>query len=202
MRPNHSVPKTRSHSTGFSISAQSSGRETARVDAGAIGDQRKDYKAMNDYSLFYRCRSQHFALVLVALTSVSTAFAEEIQVGRYATVRAVPTLAQVNLLSAPVRVQFPESVVTVGQAVEYLLQSSGYRLAPEAVAEPFRAVLLVLPLPEPHRTLGPMPLQIALETLAGPAYRLVEDPVHRLVTFERCGPIEPGPSATPSFEAR
>jgi type IV pili sensor histidine kinase/response regulator len=31
-----------------------------------------------------------------------------------------------------------------------------------------------------------MPLKRALETLAGPAFRLVEDPVHRLVAFERC----------------
>ena len=29
-------------------------------------------------------------------------------------------------------------------------------------------------------------LRDALETLAGPAFYLVQDPVHRLVTFERC----------------
>ena len=32
-----------------------------------------------------------------------------------------------------------------------------------------------------------MPLHDALETLGGPAFRLVEDPLHRLVSFERCG---------------
>jgi type IV pili sensor histidine kinase/response regulator len=31
-----------------------------------------------------------------------------------------------------------------------------------------------------------MMLLDALETLAGPAFHLVQDPVHRLVTFERC----------------
>ena len=126
------------------------------------------------------------------LITVSGTFADEVQVGRYATVQAVPTSAQVNLLSAMVRVQFPASVVSVGQAVEHLLQPSGYRLASESAADPFRRTLLNLPLPEPHRVLGPMPLQTALETLAGPAYRLVEDPVHRLVSFERCGPGDYG----------
>ena len=48
--------------------------------------------------------------------------------------------------------------------------------------------LFALPLPEVHRQLGPMSLQQALETLAGPAFQLVEDPVHRLVAFERCAP--------------
>ncbi len=136
-------------------------------------------------------RTLPIALALAAITHMPTAHAEEVQVGRYATVRAVPTLAQINLLAAPVTVQFPGSVDTVGQAVAHLLRPSGYRLAAEAVAEPARAMLLRLPLPAAHRTLGPMPLQSALETLAGPAYRLAEDPVHRLVSFERCSPSRP-----------
>lgn len=141
-------------------------------------------------------------LMLVGVAVSPCLLAEEVQVGRYATVRAVPTSAQVNLLSAMVSVQFPASVVTVGQAVDYLLQPSGYRLAFEAAADSSREILLELPLPEPHRALGPMPLQAALETLAGPAFRLVEDPVHRLVSFERCGPVEYGPWAGTNTEAR
>jgi type IV pili sensor histidine kinase/response regulator len=47
-----------------------------------------------------------------------------------------------------------------------------------------------------------MSLQSALETLAGPAFRLVEDPVHRLVTFERCGLIEPWVLVPPTTKAR
>jgi type IV pili sensor histidine kinase/response regulator len=110
----------------------------------------------------------------------------EVQVGRYATVRAAPSVEQADLLIGQVSMSFPKSVVTVGQAVYYLLQPSGYRLSPQGTAEPIRKTLLNLPLPEPHRALGPMPMQTALETLAGPAFRLVEDPVHRLVSFERC----------------
>ena len=157
---------------------------------------------MQHHSPFPSLPGRRFALALAMLITVSGASAEEVQIGRYATVRAVPTLAQANLLSAMVRVQFPGSVITVGQAVDHLLQTSGYRLASEAAADPSRAILLDLPLPEPHRVLGPMPLKAALETLAGSAFHLVEDPVHRLVSFERCGPINPGQPALSDFGAR
>ena len=107
-----------------------------------------------------------------------------------------------RLLSAIVRVEFPGSVTRVGQAVEHLLQPSGYRLSPQQAAESTRQSLLNLPLPEPHRMLGPMPLKTALETLAGPAFRLVEDPVHRLVSFERCAPARYEGPASSGTEVR
>ena len=120
--------------------------------------------------------------------------AGEVQVGRYASVRAAPTEAQANLLSALVTVEFRAQVSTVGEAVQHLLSGSGYRLAAETAADPVRSYLLGLPLPEAHRRLGPMWLQDALETLAGPAFRLVEDPLHRLVSFERCASPERSPA--------
>lgn len=138
---------------------------------------------------------------LFALASANLE-ANDVRVGRYAVLSPMPTPEQINLLSALVTVQFPSSVVTVGQAVKHLLQPSGYRLAPEVAADPSRVILLDLPLPQPHRSLGPIPLQTALETLAGTAFRLVEDPVHRLVSFERCGPINPGQPALSDFGAR
>ena len=133
-----------------------------------------------------RYRQLSSALALLGLMSSSVVAVEEVQVSRYVTVAALPAAEQTELLLAIVDVAFPTSAVTVGQAVEHLLQPSGYRLSPQGTAEPVREALLNLPLPEPHRVLGPMPLQTALETLAGPAFRLVEDPVHRLVSFERC----------------
>ena len=82
----------------------------------------------------------------------------------------------------------------MGEAVQHLLSGSGYRLAAETVADSARSGLLGFPLPEAHRSLGPMLLQDALETLAGPAFRLVEDPLHRLVSFERCASRKRSPS--------
>ena len=111
---------------------------------------------------------------------------------RYSTVQAVPTIAQRDPLSGLVTMTFPNSVAHVGQAVSTLLEPSGYRLADTGAAPPERATLLSLPLPEAHRALGPMPLRLALQTLVGPAFVLVEDSAHRLVSFERCEPAEGG----------
>ena len=141
-------------------------------------------------------------VIFLTVVTSSNALAEEIQVGRYASVRPVPTLDQVDLLRATIRVRFPESVRTVGQAMEFLLRPSGYRFSLEAVEASFKASLWHLPLPQPHRVLGPMDLRTALETLAGPAFRLVEDPVHRLVTFERCKPGEADASTVSARVAR
>ena len=124
--------------------------------------------------------------VTVLVTATSSVRADELAVSRYSTVRAVPTMAQQDPLAASVRTTLPPSVVRVGEAIAALLAASGYRLADSQAAGPDRETLLSLPLPESHRDLGPMPLRLALATLAGPAFVLVEDPVHRLVSFERC----------------
>jgi type IV pili sensor histidine kinase/response regulator len=113
--------------------------------------------------------------------------ANVVQTGRYSVLTATPTEAQVELLATTVMIRFPQRIQTVGEAVHHLLQRSGYRLVPAAFIDPETAALLALPLPAVHRSLGPMTLRDALTTLAGPAFRLVQDPVHRLMTFERCG---------------
>ena len=125
-------------------------------------------------------------LTTLLLGAISSVRASDLAVARYSTIRAVPTVAQQDPLAASVRTTLPPSVVRVGEAIDVLLAPSGYRLADRQAAAPDREVLLALPLPEAHRDLSPMPLRLALTTLAGPAFVLVEDPVHRLVSFERC----------------
>ena len=125
--------------------------------------------------------------------------ASEVQVGRYSELRAMPTVAQADLLSTTITVRFPERIQTLGEAVHYLLQRSGYRLADHDAANPATEDLLALSLPAVHRNLGPILLKQALETLVGPVFRLVQDPVHRLISFELCMPVrtathEPDPS--------
>jgi type IV pili sensor histidine kinase/response regulator len=114
--------------------------------------------------------------------------ASDIQTGRYSMVSAAPTQAQAELLEATVTVQLPARIQAIGEAVRYLLQRSGYRLAAAESTEPHTLALFALTLPAVHRQLGPMTLREALETLAGPAFHLVQDPVHRLITFTRCVP--------------
>lgn len=107
-----------------------------------------------------------------------------IRVGRYSAIVPVPTAAQRNPLQAVIEVQFPDPIHTVGDALRHVLQGSGYRLAPAYASDPAMTGLLSQPLPEAHRGLGPVTLEAALTTLAGPTFRLVIDPLHRLLSFE------------------
>jgi len=128
------------------------------------------------------------AICIAGICSVASVNlqANDIQVGRYSLFATTPTEAQADPLQAMITVQFPDRVRTVGDAVKHVLRQSGYRLSGSEATGPASAYLMALPLPVVHRSVGPMPLKRALETLAGPAFHLVEDPVHRLVAFERC----------------
>lgn len=134
-------------------------------------------------------------LLVVSTLAASGTHAGE-AIGRYSAERAGPTVTQRDLLAVSVSPQFPESVRTVGQAVDVTLMTTGYRLSPPLTGDPTRAVVLALPLPAAHREFRNTPVRRVLETLVGPAFKLIEDPVHRLVSFERCGgPIEPAAQA-------
>jgi conjugative transfer region protein (TIGR03748 family) len=122
------------------------------------------------------------------VTATPNLKASEVHVGRYSLLSATPTAAQTDLMATPVTVQFPERIQSVGEAVHYLLQRSGYRLVNAEALELEAMALMSLPLPAVHRNLGPLSLQQALQTLAGPTFWLVQDPVHRLIAFERCAP--------------
>lgn len=112
--------------------------------------------------------------------------ADEIPIARYSTLRVVPVVATLDPLAVPVNGTLPNSVITIGEAIELLLAPSGYRLAPDELASPERAAWLAQLLPMEHRTIGSLPLRAALTLLADPAFTLIEDPVHRLISFERC----------------
>lgn len=111
---------------------------------------------------------------------------DQIQVGRYSTMKTGPTAAQKNLFETVVNIQFDETITTVGDAMRLLLRDQGMRLAVPKSDDSSVHTLIALPLPQIHRQLGPISLRDALETLAGPVWRLVQDPINRLVSFELC----------------
>lgn len=121
---------------------------------------------------------------LLAVAAVScNVEAGELQLSRYQTVTLQPSDEQIDLMSNIVEIELPAEVKTVGQAISHLLEGSGYRLLSAKLAEPYRVSLFSLPLPEVQRQLGPISLRDALELVSGPAFRLVVEPVYRLVTF-------------------
>lgn len=126
--------------------------------------------------------------ILLCATIVGTihTFAvDEIQIGRYTTMSMKPTAAQKDVFETIVDINFDTTIQTVEQAVALLTQEQGLTLVlPPLFDEPH--VFYHLKLPSVHRRIGPMTLRDALETLAGPAWRLVVDPIHRIVSFEVC----------------
>lgn len=102
----------------------------------------------------------------------------------YAVITPTASAEQRDLLAVVVSLKFPVGVDTVGQALEMLLERSGYRMAYGENTDPELGTLLLLPLPQIHRNLGPIRLRDALQALAGSAWILVEDPVNRLVSFD------------------
>ena len=123
-------------------------------------------------------------LLLILAAGQAHAGTGAVAVGRYSVVAPVPRADQSDPLETIVRLTFPPYVKDVGGAVDYLLVRSGYRLADAMAAGEAQLILLRRPLPESQRTLGPISLRRALETLGGEAFWLVEDPVHRLVAFD------------------
>ncbi len=109
---------------------------------------------------------------------------DPVRVGRYSAIVPGPSPEQADPFALPIDTKFSYSVQTVGHALKQALARSGYRLASLDASCPSLPVLLGWSLPAVHRRLGPMRLDEALKTLAGPAHYLVVDPVHRLVSFE------------------
>ena len=106
--------------------------------------------------------------------------------GRYTIVELSPELAQRDLLQQVVEIDVPLSeTATAADALRQVLRHTGFRLCDRAEI----ALLLALDLPAPHRRLGPLTLRDALQTLAGPAWTLQVDNVHREVCFERADPV-------------
>lgn len=117
----------------------------------------------------------------VALPSLSEDWLPVARRGRYTLVTLKPKLSQHNLLLQEIHVAMPAGAeLTVGDGLRRVLQRSGYALCDES---PATELLFSLPLPAPHYQLGPVLLQDALQTLAGPVWTLQVDLLAREVCF-------------------
>jgi conjugative transfer region protein (TIGR03748 family) len=115
----------------------------------------------------------------------------QVQVGRYSFIPAKPAPEQLNPLLTVIDVEIPGTIVTVADTAKYLLQFSGYHLTPTARPSLFEQTLLKSPIPDVHRHFQQVVLRDALVALGGNGFRLLVDPVNRLVAYER-NPNYPG----------
>lgn len=123
------------------------------------------------------------ALALLCCQTSIADISNDTTIGRYLTVANQALPAQTDPLMQIFQVHFANSVETIGDAMCSLLQHSGYSLVDTNTLSPAAKALLVKPLPQVDRTLGPMSLQDGLLTLAGKPFGLLLDPVHRLISF-------------------
>ena len=139
-------------------------------------------------------------LVLAATSSFAAEGPSELRVGRYTTVTAAPPEAQSNPLDAVVVLSFPRNQVkSVKDAVSYLLMRTGYRLTDTEQLGPEVMEILVLPLPEVHRKMGPYSVRSALSVLLGTPFTLSTYPVRRQIayTFDATAPARVAQETAP-----
>src|SRR3990167_2701727 len=119
-------------------------------------------------------------LCLSVLGTITTSFANKVVIGRYLSVVAKPQDDQMRLLQQQIQIKFPQNVLTLKQAIQFVLQFSGYRLCNDSELSQSVEEMLNQPLPEVDRTFGPMTLEQGLQTLAGNMFYLLVDPVNRM----------------------
>lgn len=131
-------------------------------------------------------------IAVLMLVNVSALASQEIMIptGRYSTVTNLPSSEQMDPLRVIIKTKIPQSVKTVGEAISYLLVRSGYTLVKKESMSTDVKTLMELDLPQVHRKLGPITLDVALHALCGFAYELVVDPIHRKISFELTSNIE------------
>jgi len=129
-------------------------------------------------------RRMFIAICLLGIAANALADRATISAGRYSLISTKATPSQSDLFAVIIKTDFPLTVTTVGAAIQNLLLNSGYRLAKASHTDPYMHVLMDAQLPEVQRDLGPISLRNALTVLAGKPWRLVVDPVHRLVSFD------------------
>jgi len=96
-----------------------------------------------------------------------------------------PRWNYVDPLTIYMRTVWPEDVQTVRQAVDYLLEPTGYRLVTRYPAPREAALMVDKPIPpiaKVHRT---MPVLDALQMLVGLDNYVVVDHAHHLVSFQK-----------------
>lgn len=110
-------------------------------------------------------------------------YAGDVTTGRYVTVSDTAIASQSNPLLGTLSITFPDSVVTVGNAMSYILDNTSYTLIPASSRPKNLAALLNKELPVVDRHMGPITVANALLALAGDEYLLLVDQQHRYVSF-------------------
>jgi type IV pili sensor histidine kinase/response regulator len=122
-----------------------------------------------------------FFFVFGAASQAASTLDEVARTDRYTLTKIEATSDQQRPLMAITTLSFGKEVLTVGDAIKETLLGSGYQWqSPDSQDQ----LLQRLPLPAVVREIGPIRLADALQTIAGEAWILRTDNLHRVVWFE------------------
>lgn len=127
-----------------------------------------------------------------ATAQVVSVATTEVRVNRYTSVLSEPTVSEVLPLQSVIHISYPRDVRSVGQALDYTLLRSGYRLGTASSAE--QSLFRDLALPESQRVLGPYTVERVLQTLIGSEWQLTVNHPARVVSFVALAPGQGAPS--------
>jgi len=109
---------------------------------------------------------------------------DAVTTGRYTEVSNQINYVQSFPLSVIVDTTFPQSVITIQDALEFLLARSGYTLIATSEASESTRILFSHPVPFVQRSIKHVSLKNALSMLGGNEFNLIVDPVYRRISFE------------------
>lgn len=123
--------------------------------------------------------------IMLSLGATNCAMAEQGKhmLSRYTSINTAPSRDQSNPLLTVVSFAFPPSVKTVGQAINYTLEQTGYSLVDASDMPEQAKIMMTLPLPNVQRKFQYVEVKSALASLAGDAFRMLVDPIRRQITF-------------------
>ena len=104
------------------------------------------------------------------------------QTDRYTTYQSGAAIEELKPLAVPTQLNFPSHVKTVHAAIDYALRRSGYSVDWQHSRDAAQ-IFSQLKLPEVHRQLNLMTVREVVQTLAGEAWQVSEDTVHRLLSI-------------------
>jgi len=135
---------------------------------------------MKDLSLAFML----FVVIGLLVTGIAYADNTDKKMGRYIVLSHALQTGNEDLLAQTAQVRFPHTVVTLKDAIQYLLRHSGFALIDEEKWHTSMAIMLNKPLPLINRQFGPISLRAGVSQLAGNAFLLVDDSINRTITFE------------------
>lgn len=126
--------------------------------------------------------TQKIMMVLATLTLTPVSVAnEKARTDRYTLISIEARSDQAQPLTALTNVTLGRDIQSVGDAIREVLKGSGYRWQSDGRND---LLLNDLPLPAVVRHMGPIRINDALQTLAGEAWILRMDNLHRVVWFD------------------